>query len=81
MNLLTEYVFEYKKEEKIPKDIGTFVDFIRIRYEGDWVLLTSTGDIIVDKSLKKVLESYGEKKDAKIVLLIKAPSKSGAMFR
>lgn len=78
---MTKYILEYKEKEVVPKDITKFMDFISDRYEKNWVLFLDNGEIISDRSLKKVLESYKVKKDVRIELLVKAPSKNGAMFR
>lgn len=78
---MTEYVLEYGEKEVVPKDITKFMDFISDRYEKNWVLFLSNGEIISDRSLKKALESYKERKNVRIELLVKAPSKNGVMFR
>jgi len=78
---LTEYIFKRKEGEEVSSDIAKLMNLITDKYDRDWVLFLNNGEIISNRDLKKVLEDYGKRKDVKIVLLVKAPSKSGSMFR
>ena len=80
--VLSEAVFEFKKEKKVSSEnMARFIAFISHEYENQWLIFLSDGDVIINENLRNALDILEKKKGVTIVSIVKAPNKSGIMFR